>query len=462
MKIKQFISTYFNRAGLKTSFFAWVACLSTLLNASVHAAPQIQHWISEDRLAVYWVPTTDLPIVDVRLSFSAGSARDDQQPGLAQLTNSLLDQGAGKWSADQIAERFDAIGARYSSGVSLDYAWLQLRTLSLKTQQEQAFETWLQVLSQPTFSKKAMENQRKQSLQAINLAKQSPSKVANQAFMRALYQDHPYSKPTMGEAGALNDISTEDVRQFYKRFYVAKNAILVLVGDLEKSAAEALASRIAKSLPAGKAAQPLPEPKPMEKSEQIMVDYPSSQSHILIGQLGSKRGDPDYFPLYLTNYIFGGGGFISRLMQKVRVEKGLSYSVSSYFIPYGQLGPFILSLQTQNNNVDEALPLIQKMLESWKDKGVTQAELDLAKKKITGGFPLRTATNSDLLAYVSMIANYGLPLNYLERFTTNIKAVTVEQANDALRRRMHPDRLLTVIVGQEAQQEAPKKHQANN
>jgi zinc protease len=177
------------------------------------------------------------------------------------------------------------------------------------------------------------------------------------------------------------------------------------------------------------------------------IDFPSSQTHVYLGQPGMRRGDPDYFPLYVGNHILGGSGLVSLLMHEVREKRGLSYSTYSYFAPMAVRGPMIMGLQTKNDQAEEARGVLLDTLQRFIDEGPTDDELDAALKNITGGFPLRIDSNSDVVSYLSVIGFYDLPLDYLDRFTDRVSSVTKEQIRDAYRRRVHPQRLAMVLVG---------------
>ena len=180
------------------------------------------------------------------------------------------------------------------------------------------------------------------------------------------------------------------------------------------------------------------------------IPHPASQSHILLGYPGIKRGDPDYFPLYVGNYILGGGGFVSRLTEEVREKRGLVYSVYSYFMPLAELGPFQIGLQTKREQADEALAVVRQTLAKFIQSGPTTKEMKAAKDNIIGGFPLRVDSNGKILSYLSVIGFYGLPLTYLDDFNQQIAKVTPAQVKEAFARRVRPDHMVTVIVGGDA------------
>ncbi len=409
--------------------------------------PDIQAWHTTNGARVLYVNAPQLPMFDVEVVFDAGAARDGDRPGLASLVNAMLDQGAGEWDTDTLAERFESVGAEFSLSAGKDMASVSLRSLTDPKWMEQAVSTLEAILAAPRFPARELERLRRQTLIAIKASEQSPGDIASRAFYRALYGDHPYAHPAIGTRDSVRAITRDELLAFHRRYYVAKNALVVIVGALDRAAAEALAERLVRRLPAGEKAPPLPAPKPLAAAQTVRKAYPSTQTHILAGQIGMRRGDPDYFALYVGNHILGGSGFSSRILKIIRDEHGLAYSAYSYFAPMRVEGPFIMGLQTKNASRDEALKLLDDTLRRFIKDGPTAKELTHAKKNITGGFPLRIDSNSDIAGYVAMIGFYDLPLDYLQRFNANVERVTAEQIRDAFRRRIDPDRLVTVLVG---------------
>ena len=281
----------------------------------------------------------------------------------------------------------------------------------------------------------------------LQARKQSPGDIADEAFYKALYGDHPYASPTAGTEDSLQRIRLEDLKAHYEKYYVANNAVVAIVGQLTRADAARMAEDLLADLPAGKRAAELPPVEPLSESKTIRIDFPSQQSHLLVGQLGMGRGDEDYFNLYVANHPFGGSGFASRLVDEVREKRGLAYSVYSYFLPMRRPGPFQMGLQTRNDQVDQALDIVISELRRYVEQGPTAEELDASLKNITGGFPLRVDSNRKLVEYLSMIGFYDLPLDYLQRFTERVRSVGQQDVRQALQTRVHPQRLLTVIVG---------------
>ncbi len=432
------------------SLFLLAACAATPPAPSSQVktgGPRIQAWHTANGARVLFVRAPQLPMFDVQVVFDAGSARDGKQPGLASLVNAMLDQGAGEWDTDTLAERFDSVGANYGASAGRDMASVSLRSLTEPALMEKAVATLQAILEAPRFPRPELERLRRQTLIGLKADDQSPSTLASKAFYRAVYGNHPYAHPVDGTPASVKAITRKDLQRFYRRFYVAKNTLVVIVGDLDRPAAERLAERLVGRLPAGEKAPPLPSVARLKKAKQVRKAYPSTQTTILVGQPGLRRGDPDYFPLYVGNHILGGSGFSSRILKIIRDEHGLAYSAYSYFVPMRVEGPFIMGLQTKNASREQALALLEKTLRDFLAQGPTERELTHAKKNITGGFPLRIDSNSDIAGYVAMIGFYDLPLDYLQTFNSRVEAVTAEQIRDAWRRRIDPERMVTVQVG---------------
>ena len=176
-------------------------------------------------------------------------------------------------------------------------------------------------------------------------------------------------------------------------------------------------------------------------------EFPSSQTHVLVGHTGVHRKDKDYFTLYVANHILGGSGFGSRIMQEIREKRGLAYSSYSYFSPMLERGPFIMGMQTSNEKSKEAMKVLNDTLNDFIKNGPTEKELMHSKKNITGGFPLRIDSNSDISNYLAVIGFYNLPLSYLKDFNQKVEAVTLAQIKETIKRRIDPDKMLTVTVG---------------
>ncbi len=415
------------------------------------ASPDIQHWQTKNGAEVYFVPSNDLPMVDVRVVFDAGSARDAETgknlSGTALMTNGLLSEGAAGDDAQVLAEKFEAVGAVFGNGSLKDMAWLSVRSLRDDRYLQPALINLKNIISLPDFSKGAFKREIERLKISVKAGKQSPDSIASQRFFAELYGDHPYAQPSEGTDESLRKIKLKHLKDFYKKYYVAKNAVIGIVGQLTTEEAKKIAMDLVSDLSAGEHAKKLPEVKALAESKTIHIDFPSRQSSVMMGQVGLARGDVDYYALYLGNHAFGGSGFGSRLMQKVREDRGLAYSVYSYFSPMHVQGPFMIGLKTRNDQLGEAMDIIHAELNKYVNEGPGQDELNDSLKNITGGFPLRIDSNKKIVEYLSVIGFYSLPLNHLDTFVGNINQQSKKKVDEALKRRIHPDKMLTVIVG---------------
>jgi zinc protease len=386
-------------------------------------------------------------MVDIQVVFDAGAAQDSDLPGIALLTNSMLSEGAGDLTANQISAGFDDVGAQFASSSERDMASLSLRVLTEETALTTALELMTTVLTKPTFPQDAFERLQKQMLIGLQGEKQSPSGIADRAFYKAIYSEHPYASMPAGTAEVVPHLTVKSIQKFYKQYYVARNATVVIVGAVTKEQAKGIAGQLLSGLAEGEMANPKAQVKDLAESKQVVLEHPSTQTHILMGQPGISRDDKDYFPLYVGNHIFGGSGLVSLLSNEVREKRGLSYSAYSYFMPMHEKGPYQLGLQTRNDQAQEALKVMKDTLAAFIITGPTQQQLTAAKQNITGGFALRLDSNSKIASYLAMIGFYGLPLDYLETFKTKVNSVTTAQIKDAFSRRVHPETMATVMVG---------------
>jgi zinc protease len=407
----------------------------------------IQHWQASSGAQVYFVESRGLPILDISVDFSAGSSADTpEKSGCASLTLQLLDLGAGGLSEDKISKSLADVGAQLSARFDRDRAGILLRTLSNKNERNQALDIFSKVIQYPEFPENALKRERARVIAGLKEAETKPGYIANRTLMKMLYGAHPYGLRSSGEVDTLNRLQRNDLVDFYQSRYSAANAVISIMGDVSRSEAVAIAEALSKDLPQNKAVDILPPvTKPVSGIKRIT--HPATQSHILLAYPGLKRDDPDYYPLLVGNYILGGGGFASRLMQEIRQKRGLAYSVHSSFFPLKQAGPFQIGLQTKKEQSEEALMITQKVLVDFVAEGPTEKELTAAKGNIVGGFPLRIDSNKKIMGYLAVIGFYNLPLTYLDDYVSAVDTVTVAQIKDAFQRRILPEGMVTVVVG---------------
>ncbi|MGB1110159.1 MAG: M16 family metallopeptidase, partial [Gammaproteobacteria bacterium] len=266
------------------------------------AAPPVQSWWLDNGTRVYYIGSEQLPMVDVQLVFDAAGARDGDLPGLARLTNAMMSEGAGGRSAEEISLGFERLGAEFDSQSLKDMSVFSLRSLVEPDKLDEAVALLSDVLGKPDFPADAFERLRKQMLAALDAEAQSPRAIVNREFFKALYGDHPYAQPAQGTRESIERMTLEDIRAFYRHYMVGKNAVVAIVGDLDLIEASRLAERITAGLAPGEAAPALPKPEPLAESRTIRIHHPSTQTHIMTGQVGIARADLDLFSLYVGNH----------------------------------------------------------------------------------------------------------------------------------------------------------------
>ncbi len=427
-------------------FKSALVLLFVSFNLVANAAVKINHWQTSTGAQVYFVENHDLPIIDMAVNFPAGSARDTKATsGVAGVTRYLMTLGADGMSEEVLTNKFADIGAILGGELDVDRAAFKLRTLS--SESAKALEIFNKILHKPDFPQAILEREKTRIVAGLQESATQPESISNKAFMQALYPNHPYGLDESGEIETINAMKRDDLIAFYNTYYTAKSAVIALIGDMTEAQAKTIAEDAAKGLPQGAAVPKIAEVTyPSAASTQRIV-HPASQAHILMGYPGIKRGDADYFALYLGNYILGGGGFVSRLTEEVREKRGLVYSVYSYFMPMAELGPFQIGLQTKKEQAEEATKVVNATVAKFIANGVTEKELKAAKDNIIGGFPMRIDSNAKILDYLSLIGFHNLPLTYLEDFNKQVAKVTAKEIKDAFQRRIKPQDFVSVIVG---------------
>lgn len=408
---------------------------------------KIENWKTEHGAQVYFVKTTALPMVDVRVMFAAGSAYDGDHYGVATLTNNMLGEGTKSKSADEIAEAFDAVGASFSSDTDQDRAMVSLRSLTDSRYLTPALEIFTDVLTQASFEDKAFKRVQQQTLAEISLSQESPDTVAANIFMHTLYGNQPYGHPVIGTKASVEQLTPALVKAFYDTHYVAENAMVVIVGDVSQSKADDIANKVTAALPEGKPATPLTMMKSDAEDKQLHDNFPSQQTMIMLGQLGTTRENSDYFPLVVGNSILGQLPMNSLLFKNVRNDRGLAYYADSSFDFLRYNGPFVISLKTRAEKSAESVDVVKNTLDKFVSDGPTAAQLKMAKDYINGSFPISFATNSAIVDVVSNIAFYKRPLNFLDTYLKQVNDVTEQQIQAAFAKIIHPQKMILVTVG---------------
>lgn len=390
---------------------------------------------------------TNLPLVTMQLLVKAGTlAEPVGKEGLANLTASLLLSGTKKRTAAQIAQELDFLGARLKAEGGDDFASVSLTVL--KKDLAPALDLLQDVLFNPVFAPEEIKRKVNQFKAALHSEEDEPMVVASRAFAQELYGSFPYGHPTLGTPAGLSTITRKDLVDFHRRYYRPNSAVLSIVGDLSPEEASRWVSRIfgawaASPIPPWK----LPPIPPLNERRVKVINKDITQANIILGNLGMKRRNPDFYAFQIMNYILGGGGFASRLMDDIRVNRGLAYSVGSSFSPGLEPGPFSVSLETKNATAGEAITRIVEQIRRIMTTPVTDTELGEAKSYLIGSFPRKMdsmAKRAGLLAYVEI---YGLGLDYPWRYSELIQHLTPADIQKVADKYLQPDKYLLVVVG---------------
>lgn len=423
-----------------------------------HAGPQIEHWTLSNGAKVYLVQSHSLPMLDVSIAFDGGSRRDPAaKAGLASFAALMADKGilAGKDAAsgpaldeNALSDAWLDLGAQFEISAGRDEFGYTMRTLTYPDVLPQASALAARVIGRPSFPADVLKREQARAVAALKESLTQPSTVAARTYYEAVYSGHPYG--VLSTEKTLQAITAGDLKAFHAQYVLPCRARISMVGNVTREQAENIAQEMLVYLPQLASCTELPDVAEVPELQHEIdknVPFKAAQAQILIGQPGVKRSDPDYLTLVVGNHILGGSGFSSRLMQQVREERGLTYGVGSYFSPGAHAGAFTISLNTRPDQAQEALKVTRQVLADFVAQGPTAAELQAAKANLLGGFPLMFDSNAKLLQQVANIARNDLPLDYLDQWPQLIEAVSIEQVKQAFERVVHPDKMVTVVVG---------------
>ncbi|MGM0541516.1 MAG: M16 family metallopeptidase [Pseudomonadota bacterium] len=423
----------------------------SLFSLNAWATVQIEQWQTQNGAKVMYVYAPQLPMLDIQVSFDAGSARDGQQWGLASMMTTLLGLQTKTHSEEALSDQINDLGANIGGRIDRDMASYTLRTLTRNTILKPALDLFHDTIVESTFEEAIFERERNRVLVGLKRQQLAPSSIASKAFWAMLYGDHPYAHPVAGNVESVKALKLKDIQAFYNQYIVSHNALISIVGNVDKGQAHKIAENLLKGLPVGQKPPaiiaPSRVPKTLSESERHQViEFDSSQTYFKQGQIGVKRGDPDYYALFLGNHLLGGSGFGSLLMEEVREKRGLVYGVSSGFVPMRQPGPWLVGLSTKNKSAKQARKVVNQTIAAF-IKDFDETHLQAIKDNLIGGFPLRIDSNGKIIGYITMMGFYDLPLNYLEEFPKAISELSKQEVLEAWQRHMDLKSMRSIMVG---------------
>jgi zinc protease len=424
--------------------FIALAMLAVALPAAAGLTPK--RTVLDSGVVLVTLEQRALPIVSIELLIDAGARYDRAgQEGLAHLTARLLTYGTKRRSALQISDTLEFIGSSLSTGSSENLATVSMTIL--KKDLATGLALLAEVFTQSTFPQDEIERQKHSIVAALKAREEDPGDIAERRFAEALFPKSPYGRPVEGTESSINAISQASLREFYERYYRPNRTIMAVVGDVT---AEEIANTLNQTFrswgrgePSGRPPVPIANGAP----GVIRVNKDLTQANIIMGHEGVTRDNPDYYAIQVMNYILGGGGFSSRVMDSIRNERGLAYSVYTFFSADKSHGTFQFVMQTKNDSAGEALRIAREEIERIRRDPVSEQELNDAKDYLTGSFPLRLDTNRKVANFLAQVEFFQLGLNYPDRYDDLIRGVTRADVQRVAKRYLQPDKLITVVVG---------------
>ncbi|MEM6971467.1 MAG: pitrilysin family protein [Pseudomonadota bacterium] len=422
-----------------------------LATTEAEAGITINERTSPGGIAFWHVEEPTIPMVAFEARFDGGALLDSlDKPGVARMLGSMLDEGAGERDALAFAAEAERLAARFGFSVGRDSFGVSARMLLENAEPSAALIA--EALTDPRFDADALERERRGRLSSIRQSSTDPDSVARDAWYARSFPDHPYGVPVAGTEQSVSAITIADLEAMHARLMPLDRAHVAVVGALDAEEAGRLVDQILGDLPESLAEDAGPAmPDAVDPPAGIdVVDLAVPQSVAILGHSGLQRDDPDYIPAFVMNHILGGGGFSSRLMTEVREKRGLAYGTYSYLADLTGAPLMLASVSTANERMSESLEVIQAEWARMAAGEVTEAELEKAKRYLTGAFPLRFDTNAKIARFLVGAQSVGLPLDYVDIRNGLIEAVTLEDIRRVAARLMRPDALSITVVGQPA------------
>jgi zinc protease len=432
----------------KNSLFILLSiCMLFLLHGGVSAEPIADREVLANGITLLHSEKTGLPIVTVVVAIRAGAVAEPlEKAGLANLTADLLNEGTKTRSSREISDAIEFVGGSLSTSGGADYVTIALSVL--KKDIDLGLDLMSDIILNPAFSAEEFQRRKTAIKNSIIRQKEDPGVIASKAFEKAVFGAFPYGTPTEGTEESLDRIIREDVVAFHQSHYLPNRTIMTVVGDISKKELNSLLGKyMAKWRQAAAKDESLPVLPKREKPEVVKIQKNLVQATIIFGHLGISRDNPDYYAVSVMNYILGGGGFSSRLMDNIRDNRGLAYDVHSYFSANKFAGSFQVGLQTKNEAANIAIGEIFSEIKRIRTEPVTDQELNDAKSYLTGSFPLRVDSNKKIAAFLTAVEFYGLGLDYIDKYPAYIEAVTKEDLLRVAKKYLNTKDYVLVVVG---------------
>ncbi len=440
--------------------------LKNLNKESQLQAPYVHELNNRYQVRSLFVESKALPIIDIQLTFNAGSARDEEIQkgvfGLSSMAAKLIREGTEQYSARDIADVFDRTGAQFSAQAYRDMFIVRLRVMSDPEKFEPALAMMLEVLKNATFKNQGIQLVVSNTNVGQKQLQEKPGRLMDIQFYRSIYASHPYAQPITGTIGGTRKVNPEALKSFRDQFLVAQNMNIAITGNLTAKEAQQLSERITGNMKQGTQAQALPEPQLQSDIEIVHIPYHASQAHVMLGHLGPSRFTPNKLALNVANRMFGGSGFNAVLMQELRIKRGLTYSAYSNMSLTQAPGVFSLRYSTRQDQLLDSIQVAHQALIDFVRQPINQKHLEETKAGMLRSFPNSYKSNASINAQLGSIGFYAEAPDYLASYPKRLNNLSAQAVEHAIAKHLHPDRLTVIVVSQSLDKEALKLSLQNN
>ncbi len=441
------IHTIFGSKILRLAAAAPLAALSLLLLTAFPAnAMKIQKVTSKKGIEAWLVEDHSRPILSMQFAFTGGATQDpDGKPGVAHFVSGMLDEGSGDLDSEAFQKRLEDLAAKFNVNASHDHMTVTFQTLT--ENRAESIKLLQMAIASPHFGPADVERIREQIVANLRQEEKDPNKAASNEWFKVAFGPHAYGRPVNGTLASIAAVTPADLHDYVEKNFARDNLKVAVVGDIDAAQLGETLDFVFGGLPEKAVLTPVREVAWEKASKQRVLQMPNPQSVVHFGFEGLKRADPDFIPAYILNYVVGGGGFSSKLMQEVREKRGLAYSVYTYLFPLDHAGIFMGGVATENKSVGKSMELIRTELERVADEGLSEKELRTAKDYLIGSFALRFDTSAKIAQQLLAIQLDDLGMDYIDRRNGEIEAITVDDIKRVAKRLMGPKNLIVTVAG---------------
>jgi zinc protease len=421
------------------------AALALLAAAPAASAMTIEKIVSPSGIEAWLVRENSAPLVALNYAFHGGSTQDEaDKAGTASLAANLLDEGAGDLDGKTFHERLENHAIELAFHVARDYFHGSLRTLN--EHRDEAFDLLRLALTAPRFDAEAVERVRNQVMSSLQRDTTNPNNLASRRWWATAFPDHPYGRESKGALDTVPRITADDMRDYVRRTFARNELFVSIVGDIDAKAAGALIDRAFAGLPAKNDLKPVANARPRGLGRRIVINLDVPQAVVTFGGQGLARNDPDFMAGYVVNHILGGGSFSSRLYKEVREKRGLAYGVSDSLVWFKRAAVVLGNTATRADRTGEALGIVEREIKRMAENGPTADELAAAKSFLKGSYVLSLDSSTKIAAQLTQIQIDDLGIDYIERRSALIDAVTIDDAK-RVAKRLYSGGMLVTVAG---------------